>query len=35
MSGNEYESFDEIFERYLAPCNALMESVANNKKFTK
>lgn len=35
LNGNEYESFDEIFERYLAPCNALMESVGNNQKFTK
>lgn len=28
-----FESFDEIFERYIVPCNLLMEAVANNKKF--
>lgn len=28
-----YDSFDDIFERYIAPCNARMESAANYKKF--
>jgi transcription elongation factor SPT6 len=35
MNKDEYESFDEIFERYIAPCNNHMEAIANNKKFTK
>ena len=28
-----YESLDEIIERYIIPCNNLMESVSNHKKF--
>ena len=30
----EYESFDEIYERYIVPCNNHMEAAANNKKFS-
>lgn len=35
MNREEYESFDEIYERYIAPCNNHMEAVQNNKKFSK
>jgi transcription elongation factor SPT6 len=31
----EYESFDEIYERYIVPCNNHMEAAANNKKFVQ
>ena len=33
MNGKTYESFDEIFENYITPCNLHMEAAANNKKF--
>ena len=35
MSNQKYDSFDEIYERYIAPCNNIMEAVANHKKFYK
>ena len=35
MSNQKYDSFDEIYERYIAPCNNIMEAVANHKKFHK
>ncbi|CAD8043009.1 unnamed protein product [Paramecium primaurelia] len=33
LNGKTYESFDEIFENYITPCNLHMEAAANNKKF--
>lgn len=33
MNGKNYESFDEIYESYITPCNLHMEAVVNNKKF--
>lgn len=34
LGKDEYETFDEIYERYIVPCNNHMEAVANNKKFS-
>ena len=31
---DEFESYDEIYERYIVPCNVHMEAVTNNKKFS-
>ncbi|CAK75280.1 unnamed protein product (macronuclear) [Paramecium tetraurelia] len=33
LNGKNYESFDEIYESYITPCNLHMEAVVNNKKF--
>ncbi|CAD8061008.1 unnamed protein product [Paramecium sonneborni] len=33
LNGKTYESFDEIYENYITPCNLHMEAVVNNKKF--
>lgn len=34
MNREEYDSFDEIYERYIVPCNSVMEAAANHKKFS-
>ena len=34
LNREEFESFDEIYERYIVPCNNHMEAIANNKKFS-
>ena len=34
MNKEEYDSFDEIYERYIVPCNSVMEAAANHKKFS-
>jgi transcription elongation factor SPT6 len=34
LGKDEYESFDEIYERYIVPCNNHIETVTNNKKFS-
>ncbi|CAK85170.1 unnamed protein product (macronuclear) [Paramecium tetraurelia] len=33
LNGKTYESFNEIFENYITPCNLHMEAAINNKKF--
>ena len=33
LNGQKYESFDEIYERYIVPCNLHMEAIVQNKKF--
>ena len=34
LGKDEFESFDEIYERYIVPCNNHMEAAANNNKFS-
>ena len=33
VGGEEYFSLDEIVERYLKPCNQLLEVVSQHRKF--
>lgn len=35
LGKDEFENFDEVYERYLVPCNNHMEAVTNNKKFSQ
>ena len=35
MNNEKYETLDEVIERYIQPCNRLMESITTHKKFFK